>query len=248
MTGEVIESRPGGGGCAIALAVAGVLLAGLFVLVPDKSAWPITVLPFGAALGFWLGRPSPTRFRVEADGLDFGRPTDEVIRFADLEMVTTPAAAGPRNFPIQLNHAGGVAVLPPRLSVPSEELLAFLEGKVPRVRRRPVPPALHAYREEQIAKFGEDRVYTFVGRPKLATAAPSHAAAFGMVGFTAAAGVMAGRGFAPAGKDRAAWLVAGAGVGASDLRWNAASPSTSGARSRSAPAREPSRPRSGSDP
>lgn len=209
MIGDVVESRPAGAGCAVSFLIAGVLFGTLMVFAPKKDAWPVGALPFGVAAGILLSRGRPTVFRVEETQLQFEQPTDEVIRYEDLEAVVTTGDRRGR-FPIQLNHNNGATVIPDRLSVSSEELLAFLESKLPRVRKPPIPSALIGYRDEQAAKFGEERVYSFVGRPK-AIHRPSYTGVGAMLGFAVAAVVMAAVGTVADPRNES-WLGAGLGL------------------------------------
>ena len=212
MIGEVVESRPTGGLWAGFFAVVGVLLGVLFLAAPKKDGWPTVFLPFGIAAGIWLGRDRPTVFRIADDHLQFDQPAERVVRFEHLEAVVTAGDRAASRAAIQLNHADGVTVIPARLTVPSHELLAFLESQRPRTRSPRVPAALDGYRADQVAKFGEDHVYTFAGRPKMIHRGRSYKGVYAMLGLAAAAVVMGVAGRVTQGNFDNAWLGRGFGV------------------------------------
>ncbi|QEL15145.1 hypothetical protein [Limnoglobus roseus] len=212
MIGEVVESRPTGGLWAGFFVVLGLLFGIVFLVAPKKDGWPTVFLPFGIAAGIWLGRDRPTVFRIAEDHLQFEQPTEHMVRFEHLEGVVTSGDREASRTTIQLNHADGVTVIPDRLTVASHELLVFLESKWPRTRSPRIPASLHGYREDQVAKFGEDHIYTFAGRPKMIHRRRSYKGVYAMLGLAAAAVVMGVAGRVTQGNFDDAWMGGGLGV------------------------------------
>lgn len=166
MTGEIVESRPSGGCAAAIFSVLAVLLGALLLAVPKNQGWPVAFLPLGIAAGIWLGRDRRVVFRIAETRLEFEHPEEAFVEYESLESVTTRRNRGSEQFPIQLRHRGGTTNIPAELSVSSLRLLHYLDEKLPPLRLENLPDALVGFREEQIAKFGEDRVFSFGGRAK----------------------------------------------------------------------------------
>jgi hypothetical protein len=211
VTGEIVESRPTGGVLAGVFLVAAVGLAALFATAPKKSNWPIAFLPVGVAAGIWLGRDRLVRFRVGEQALEFERPTADIVHYQYLTAVTTPVDKG-TEYPIQLTHAAGQTLIPARLTVPSRELHEFLESKLPPEEVDDVPAAITPFRDEQIAKFGRERVFTYLGRPKMLQPR-SYRGVGGMLGLLVAAVLMGLLGTLIHGDRDGVWLNAAIGLG-----------------------------------
>jgi len=60
--------------------------------------------------------------------------------------------------PIAVLHAGGYLFLPEKMNVSSVELGKFLVGRLPQMPEKEVHPSLADYAQEQLAKFGPDKV------------------------------------------------------------------------------------------
>src|SRR5258708_3617361 len=140
----------------IALGVAG----GLPTLVP-LAACPLAI---GSCLFFIGERRFQARFAPDA--LDISRPRQTIPYRSILEVrpLGPPGKPRPHSFPIQVVHARGGIVIPPRLTAPSERVYAFLGSFVPERLPRILPPALEDYRVEQEGTFGADRVWCYGGR------------------------------------------------------------------------------------
>ncbi len=163
MIGERVESYPRGSVWAIVFLVLGIALGALLLLAPKKDAWPIAFLPLGIAAGIWLGRESRVVFRVESRGLEFEEPHPFPLDYDAIRWVSAHVKRGP--FPMTLHHTGGTTILPSKLSVTSNDLYEFLITSAPPPDTSAVPKSLVSFRDEQIAKFGEERVFSFVGGP-----------------------------------------------------------------------------------
>ncbi len=166
MTGEIVESQPSGGRAAALFTVLAFLLGALLLAVPKNQGWPVAFLPLGIAAGIWLGRDRRVVFHIAETRLEFERPQESFVEYESLESVTIRRKRGSEHFPIQLRHRGGTTNIPAQLSVSSLRLLHFLDERLPPFRNENLPDALVGFREEQIAKFGEDRVFSFGGRMK----------------------------------------------------------------------------------
>ncbi len=211
MTGEIVESKPSGGCAAALFSVLAILLGALLLAVPKNQGWPVAFLPLGMAAGIWLGRDRRVVFRIAESRLEFEHPEEAFVEYESLESITTRRKRGSEQFPIQLRHRGGTTNIPAELSVSSLRLLHFLDEKLPPFRLENLPDALLGFREEQIAKFGEDRVFSFGGRAKGAEP-PSYKWVGGLLGLALSAVFMSTIGCLAQPDSQTEWMEAGLSI------------------------------------
>lgn len=210
MTGEIVESRPGGTLLAAAFAILALLLGGLLLAAPKKDAWPVAILPLGVAAGIWLARSRPVVFHIAETRLEFERPDSMYVEYESMARLAIRTANGGDSFPIQIHHAGGTTFIPEKLSVSSAELYEFLDARLPPFRPELLPESLVGFRLDQVAKFGDDRVHAFVGGPSTYSER-SYRGVGAMLGFAVAAAVMGAVGTAADPKNEG-WMGAGIGL------------------------------------
>jgi hypothetical protein len=86
----------------------------------------------------------------------------------ELRASVWPGARRPASYPIEIVHHRGWTELPSRASEPSERIYAFLRGRLTRAPRSVVLPSkLAAFKREQEASFGAERVFAY--GPRAAT-------------------------------------------------------------------------------
>ena len=119
----------------------------------------------GAAAGAWVGRPAPVRIAVGDDGLAF-EPDGPDGPYAAIDGLTAARRPTGDRFEMQVYYPGGAVGIPARLTVPSRDLYAFLASRLEPSGGRDVPSTLHGFRDDQEAKFGPDRVFTYRSRTR----------------------------------------------------------------------------------
>ena len=101
--------------------------------------------------------------RITNEGLEIEDPP-LVMQFVAMEEVLIAGKPGRAKAPIRILHKGGVARIPARLNVRSDELMRFLVGQVPGAHGSDLPPVLERYWGIQKALYGPDRVFAY--RPR----------------------------------------------------------------------------------
>jgi hypothetical protein len=200
-----------------------IVLAILVVLLVVESIVLRSIHPALAAIPFALGLVWKFRswrrrveFTLAEEALVVHEP-GETIPYADLEGLQAPKRPanpfkkGRKHYAIDVIHRSGVLAIPARLSVPSDEVFAFLLKRFPSCGSRDVNPALRDYLREKERRHGRENVWTFVARNRLTHFATSRGlkAFFGflfMVGVLWA--VLGGLLHQPV-KDVSPWLVIG---------------------------------------
>jgi hypothetical protein len=211
MIDEIVESQPRSGWPIWLFVVVAVVVLGLILTGGSPNNWPFVCLPLGIATGIWWATERLVTFRVESESLQFERP-DLTIRYADILELAAPAAQDGQAFPIAIRTAEGTTQIPPRLSVPSHELLAFLQ-QVRQADPNPfqVTAKMQSYVDEQLAKFGPDRVFVYRGATIMPARLTNRWVA-GLVGLMVGAGVMAAAGTAVTGDPKGTFLGAAVSI------------------------------------
>jgi hypothetical protein len=172
MTGTTIESRPSFPLGALAWATAATALD--FVAVATATAhWAVlSILPWLAAVLAWWLLPRPFRAHFTETALEVDEPP-VTIPYADLQGLLAPGRpanpykAGPRAYPIQVLHPGGVLRVPAALDVPSDDVFFFLYRKFSSQTARDVHPSLAEYRRRKEREYGPARVWCYRARAHL---------------------------------------------------------------------------------
>jgi hypothetical protein len=182
MTGPTIQSRSS---IPVGVLLIALLAAGLDVLAAiTGNAEPLvlSLWPWLTAGALWLTRPRPFRARLAEAALEVDEPPLS-IPYADFQGLLAPRRpanpfkAGPRSYPMQVIHAGGVLRIPARLEVPSDEVFGFLYRTFSPGGSRDVPRALADYLRRKEWEFGPDRVWSYKARAHLGLGDGYHRAA-----------------------------------------------------------------------
>lgn len=214
-----MEARSPGALAPVIWAAAGAALAVAGVALGAASLAMVGVFPLVLAALLSLGRTSGVQFTLEDNGMRVLRdgtwiPYDSIRK---ITVRNLPWNGGPPAAPIVIEHAAGRLFVPPGLSVPPDDLYAWLSARVPPQPPPVCPPELADYHAAQVAKFGADKVELIVRRP----ASPS--LGLGVAGQLALAclltaiawGVLAavGRDWFHDADERDAWGIAALSVG-----------------------------------
>ncbi|MGI9430341.1 MAG: hypothetical protein ACR2NM_16890 [Bythopirellula sp.] len=141
---------------AIVLGVAGAVTGNVHFLMA-------AILPLMTSIASWVRRHKDVVITLEENGIVlFG--THHVLPYAEIQAVlvgmkpvesgTTPAGSGP----ITIAHDHGRFFLPEKTNVSVAELASFLASRIPQKVRKNVHASLVDYTNEQVSKFGEDKV------------------------------------------------------------------------------------------
>jgi hypothetical protein len=172
MTGETIETRlplPFG---ALLFGLAAVALDAL-ALVTGVVHWAVlSALPW-LTVGFsLLARPRRFVAHFTEKELQVEEPP-QLVPYAELEGLLAPSRpanpykVGPRHYPIQVIHSGGVLFIPAALNVPSDTVFGFIYQQFPVRLECGVPARLNDFLDRKERIFGRDRVWTCRARAHL---------------------------------------------------------------------------------
>ena len=135
------------------------MASGLSALVP------VAIAPLALGASLLIVGERGFRARFTPTGMEIANPRYTIPYSSVLEVRPLVPADRPRPdfFPIQVVHTRGTVVIPARLTLSSERVYSFLRGFL--ADRRPtLPAALEAYRVEQEASFGPEKVWSYAGR------------------------------------------------------------------------------------
>jgi hypothetical protein len=166
MTDTVVRSRPGGGAAVVfALLAAAAVAAG--VLAQTVHWLVFAVLPACLAAAAWLSRDPEVLFEVTEEGLSFELPERVFVRYEEIEGLTAQGQAKQSRFGMQVYHPDGVVRIPPGIDVSSRELYRHVLARLPRPTAgdpEAVPGAMRGFVEDQVERFGADKVFTYRAR------------------------------------------------------------------------------------
>ena len=169
LAGQTIEARS-----APPVAAWAFLLIAFAMLVLAASIgnvhWAMgAVFPAALATILCLRRPRRRIFSIDDRGLAM-LDRGEAVPFDSIKEITVdgvrwcPEAVAKLKSPLLIHHARGVLTVPPRMSVPADELFRLLNQKMPTPTPRECPPLLASYHAEHTAKFGAEKVTLVHGR------------------------------------------------------------------------------------
>ena len=147
------------------LLASGAALVALGMATGVSPLVPIAIAPLAVGASLLLVGERGFRARFTATGMEIAHLGQTIAYSTLLEVRPLVPADRPRPdfFPIQVVHTRGTVVIPARLTLSSERVYAFLRGFL--ADRRPtLPSALDAYRVEQEASFGPEKVWCYAGR------------------------------------------------------------------------------------
>lgn len=183
MIGQVIRShpRPPVGAILWFLVAAGVAA---LAAVARKNPWipPILALfPLGISLAFLATQQRPVAITFTKDAIEVEEPAQR-IPYDSIEGIRAKRPGDPDqpaqlHYPIRIIHAEGTLHLPPRLSIPSDDIFQTVLKMFPVSGSYKVDPKLADYRQQQVDTFGSDRVFSYRARSRLGEPAPSAAVA-----------------------------------------------------------------------
>ncbi len=172
MLEKTIESRPAFPLGAVLWALAAAALDVLAAATGIAHWAVLSALPWLVALLLWWKGPRPFRAHLTETSLEVDEPPLS-IPYTDLQGLLAPRRpanpfkAGPRAYPIQVLHTGGVLRIPAALDVPSDEVFGFLYRQFSTRTGRDVHPALADYRRHKEREFGPARVWCYRARAHL---------------------------------------------------------------------------------
>jgi hypothetical protein len=163
MVGQTVEARAP---FSPAIAIYIVIAIGLGVLGVAIESWHplfMAALPLGLAFGLFMGRPRRAILLVDNDGLRVFEAHEKVyFRYV------TSISVGGREYgpnalslpakPLEIDYVGGTLVVPPVMNVDFTAFHNFLVSQVPSQPPRTIPAVLADYLNDQLAKFGSDKV------------------------------------------------------------------------------------------
>ena len=163
MLGQTIETRSPISGAAVLNFLIVACLVALAILWSSPHPLIAAVLPLGFALGITLGRPKRIEFMVDHDGI---RPigSNQLIGYSTIHAITVAGrnyGLSPLdvvNVPMEIHHDLGTLVIPQRMNVDTAVLHNFLQSQLPPRPESSVPTILADYLDQQVAKFGPDKV------------------------------------------------------------------------------------------
>jgi hypothetical protein len=169
MIGQTVESRHAFPLGAVLWSLTGLALDAV-ALASANIHWAIaSLLPWVlAGLLLWR-REKPfragfTETAVEVDDPPLSLPYAEMQGLLAGRRSPNPYKAGPRSYPIQIIHEGGVVRIPTRLNVPSDQVYTFLYGRFSSHGSRDVHPTLADYLRYKERQFGAGRVWSYRAR------------------------------------------------------------------------------------
>ncbi len=163
MIGQRIESRPAFPFAALFWLAIALVFAGLALCFFNAHCIVFAVMPVAIAAGLFFTREPRFAVRITDDGLEFEDPP-LVVPYASMEEVLIAGKPGRAKAPIRILHEGGVARIPARLNVRSDDLSRFLVSQVPGAQGSDLPPVLQKYWGVQKALHGPERVFAY--RPR----------------------------------------------------------------------------------
>jgi hypothetical protein len=168
MIGTEVTSRPVGTGCVTGLFFTFAALAVAAAVYTGSPHWGVfAVLPLIIGITAILLRDPVVQFEITKEGLSFGLPEPLLVRFDEIEGLTTQGATTGNSFAMQIYHHGGVVRIPAKLDVSSRELYLFLLEQMPDATSdgtAGVPHALRGFLSDQIEMFGREKVFVFRAR------------------------------------------------------------------------------------
>jgi hypothetical protein len=149
---------------AMAWLAVGLVTVACAAALPQRDLAWLSVAPLSLALFVWYFREPRFELQLDASTLavNAGPPVtyESITRVRPLgDPTTTPAT-----FPIVVRHAGGEFIIPHRLDVPSQELLAWLRAKAPPYVLQ-INPRLNEFLAAQESLYG-DRMAIYVGETR----------------------------------------------------------------------------------
>ena len=167
MIGTRIVSQPSFPTISVAL---GVIWVAALVVASAAGFFPqaMAAAPIGAfALVRWLGREKPLHLELTSEGLVLN-DDPEVLPYDRMRSILIPSRPNAYGqFPIEVNFDLQAITIPAAIEQSSDELLKFLKSRIPVRKIGWVNPSLRSWLDEQLALFGEEKVYCFSPRDKL---------------------------------------------------------------------------------
>ncbi|MCC7475959.1 MAG: hypothetical protein IT425_11220 [Pirellulales bacterium] len=166
MISRTIDARspfPVGAGILLAIAAA---LAAWGAVIAQPHVIIFAALPFIVGLCWWWGMPRPQVLIVEHDGLQlfgtmkkvlFSEVADVYVKGHPLERGKSIGNSG--RGPVEVIHPAGCLVVPISDPTARDEFCQFLVAKVAPRKARPIPASLADYAEQQVKKFGNEKVH-----------------------------------------------------------------------------------------
>jgi hypothetical protein len=172
MIGTTVRSKPSFPvGTLLCLVPAG----GLFALAAAMPSIHPAIVGFAflvLALFLFLARPAPVVLTFTEDGIDVEQP-QQFIPYSTIHTLRPFGRShnfnieGKDHFALNIVHQNGVLYLPRTLNVSSEDVLQFLDSRLPERAGEGLPKALARHAEEQADLFGDNKVWGYSARDHL---------------------------------------------------------------------------------
>lgn len=171
MLGQTVEAKSPTNVSTLAWFILGLVLIGAGVVSGNTHYGMAALLPILLAVFLWSSRPRSVVFTIEETGIVlFG--TDHRLGYDQMSAVFVGdqlIQPGQPNLPqgaITVAHKDGRFFIPALMSVPADELGAFLANQIKRPDEQPLPSALAEYAAQQEEKFGKEKLTFIHQRPK----------------------------------------------------------------------------------
>jgi hypothetical protein len=134
----------------------------------------VALAPLLIGVAVWVSRPEGVEITVTEAGLECEAPVLGLVGYDRLEGIVVPRSEGidgreearpEGRYAIVVRTEDRDFVIPPWVDAQSSEVAGFLRSRMGASGSRRVHPDLKEYLDEQVATFGEDRVWSYRANP-----------------------------------------------------------------------------------